>query len=39
MLHIHKSFTSMQVEGYSLDAQKDKLNYFYIMFGEKDGCH
>ena len=20
--------TSMQVEGYSLDAQKDKLNYF-----------
>ena len=31
--------TSMQVEGYSLDAQKDKLNYSYIILGEKDGCH
>lgn len=34
-----RASTSMQVEGYSLDAQKDKLNYFYIMLGEKDGCH
>ena len=29
----------MQVEGYSLDAQKDKLNYFYIMLGQEAGCH
>ena len=29
MLHIHKRVsTSMQVEGYSLDAQKDKLRKY-----------
>ena len=28
MLHLHPCITSMQVDGYSLDAQKDKLHKY-----------